>query len=369
MSLNYKINKRIYNVRIGSNLHNSLINDLKKENNDKKILFIYDININYNLIKPILKILKKQKNNKIFVLKIIGGKHNKNFNLLFKIINILSKKKFTKKSCILSVGGGVAGDVSAMAASLYMRGMLYFHIPTTSTSILDSCIGGKTAINFQNRINLLGTYYHPNYVYICKEIVNKIPKKEYLTGFAEAIKCGILGNKNILDFLNKNKNELINKKFSYFKTLCSLVLKVKIKFFINDVFEKRKRLFLNFGHNFGHALESCLEMNKNLNKFNHGEAVSVGMLFEMEYANTKKFLIDKIKKILLNYNLPLYYRLNNKSGILKIRNEIYKNIFLDKKKISKNPRYIKILNFKKHQISEFKNYNKLKNLIKKFIKS
>jgi 3-dehydroquinate synthetase len=367
MLLDYQINKRIYYIRIGSGLNKFLINDLKKEKNDKKILFIYDINIDHKLIEPILKNLKKNKTYKIFVLKIIGGKHNKNHNLLFQIINILAKKNFTKKSCILSVGGGVAGDVSAMAASLYMRGMLYFHIPTTSTSILDSCIGGKTAINFQNRINLLGTYYHPNYVYICKEIVNKIPKKEYLTGFAEAIKCGLLGNKNILFFLKKNKNQLMNKNFFYFNKLCALVLKVKIKFFINDVFEKNKRLFLNFGHSFAHALESCIEKNKNLSKFNHGEAVSVGMLFEMEYANTNKFLVNKIKKLLLDFNLPTHYSLNKKYKILKIRNEIYNNIFLDKKKISKNPRYIKILNFEKKKISEFKDYKKLKDLIKKFI--
>ena len=115
--------------------------------------------------------------NKFFTLPVAGGKQNKDLNLLLNIINILNKNNFTKNSIILSIGGGVVGDVSSFAAALYMRGTFYFHVPSTMTSILDSCIGGKTAINYDNKINLLGTYYHPFRVYISHEIL-KIFQKE-----------------------------------------------------------------------------------------------------------------------------------------------------------------------------------------------
>ena len=112
-------------------------------------------------------------------------------------------------------------------------------------------------------------------------------------------------------YINNNDMEVIDTSYLDFGIYCIEA----IKFFINDVFEKNKRLFLNFGHSFAHALESCIEKNKNLNKFNHGEAVSVGRLFEMEYADTNKFLVNKIKKLLLDFNLPTHYSLNKKYKI------------------------------------------------------
>ena len=95
----------------------------------------------------------------------------------------MSKNEFTKNSIVISMGGGVVGDVASFAAALYMRGVYYFHIPSTMTSILDSCIGGKTAINYNNKINLLGTYYHPYRVYLYHDIIKLLPKKRVLLRF------------------------------------------------------------------------------------------------------------------------------------------------------------------------------------------
>ena len=118
--------------------------------------------------------------------------------LLFKIINKLFDKKFTKKSVIISCGGGVIGDVCALASSLYLRGLIHFHIPTTMTAIIDSCIGGKTGINYKGIINSLGTYYHSKRVYISKNILNLIPTREFVAGIPEIIKCGLIHKKSIL---------------------------------------------------------------------------------------------------------------------------------------------------------------------------
>ena len=111
-----------------------------------------------------------------------GSKKNKNFKTFLKIIDKLFKKKFSKNSVLISCGGGVVGDVSGMAASLYLRGLNYFHIPTTMTALIDSCIGYKNFINFKNIINSLGTYYHPKNVYISKTIIHYLPNREYISG-------------------------------------------------------------------------------------------------------------------------------------------------------------------------------------------
>ena len=111
---------------------------------DKKILFIYDKNIHEKIIKKIIQSLKTS-GCKLFLLPLEGNKMNKNEKSLFKIIDFLVEEKFTKNSVILTCSGGVIGDMSALASGLYLRGLIYLHIPTTITSIVDSCIGGKTA--------------------------------------------------------------------------------------------------------------------------------------------------------------------------------------------------------------------------------
>ena len=112
---------------------------------------------------------------------------------------------FTKKSIIISFGGGVIGDVSALASSLYLRGLNYICIPTTMTAIVDSSIGGKTAINYKGITNSIGTYYHPRLVFILESIIKSLPEREFLAGIAEIIKCGVIGDKKILNLLKTSQ--------------------------------------------------------------------------------------------------------------------------------------------------------------------
>ena len=135
MHLKYNINKENYKISFCTkNNEDFIISDLKKLSSDNRVLFLYDKNINEKLIRRILDNLKLSGCN-IFVMRIEGNKINKNEKLLFKIIDNLIANKFTKKSVIISCGGGVVGDVSALASSLYLRGLIYFHIPTTIDEI------------------------------------------------------------------------------------------------------------------------------------------------------------------------------------------------------------------------------------------
>ena len=369
MEIKYNINKEKYKITFCSkNKKDFIISDLKKLSSDKRVLFLYDKNINKLLIQQILENLKLS-GCRIYVMKVEGDKINKNEKLLFKIIDNLIKNKFTKKSVIISCGGGVVGDVSALASSLYLRGLIYFHIPTTMTAIVDSCIGGKTGINYKGIINSLGNYYYPNNVYILENIINLIPDREYLAGIPEVIKCGLIDSIKTLNFLKKNKKQIISRNFSYVSKMCRLALKTKIKFFVKDIYEKNLRLNLNFGHTFAHAIEMTLEKHLNSLNIRHGEAVGIGILCELYYAFQKRNKIFyETKKILEDYSLPT--KLNGekiKKNKQMLQSVIYKNIFLDKKRISQYPRYIKLIKKGKTKVTEMKNFDHLNDTIFRII--
>ena len=207
MQLKYKINKNEHQIHFcKKNQFNKITEHLEKSQSDKNILFVYDDNVNKKIVKSILDELNSFGCN-LFVMECKGSKQNKNEKFLFKILDTLIKNKFTKKSIIISFGGGVVGDVTALASSLYLRGLIYFCIPTTMTAIVDSSIGGKTAINYKGVINSIGNYYHPDAVFIMEETIKEIPDREYFAGFAEIIKCGLIGKNKILEFLEKEKKK------------------------------------------------------------------------------------------------------------------------------------------------------------------
>lgn len=366
MFLKYKIGKQEHRVTFCPDKEEPTIaKDLSRLYSDKKILLIIDKKVDKDVVENLIKDLKNTSADLEFIM-VDGEKKNKNYNLLFNIINKLIKKKFTKKSVIISCGGGVIGDVSALASSLYLRGLIYFHIPTTMTAIVDSCIGGKTAINYKGIINAVGNYYHPLNVYISKNIINLIPEREYLAGVPEIIKCALINNKKIIKILINNKKSYIKRNFEFLSNLIKLTLQTKIKFFKNDIFENNRRLSLNFGHTFAHAIEMALDKSNDI--IRHGEAVGIGLLSEIYYhgGKNKNFLLTR--KILRQYNLPINIKkFFNKKYNKVIQNKIYNNIFLDKKKINQYPRYIRLLDIGKTKVSELRDFKKIIKTIKQVI--
>ncbi len=339
--IKYNINNLPRNIYFDKDILKFILYDIEKLNSDRKILLIFDKNVDSKFIKNTLAGLKI-KGSKVIVAEAEGNKIKKNEKLLFKILDIFIKNKFTKKSVLICIGGGVIGDVSGLAASLYLRGMLYFNIPTTMTSIVDSCIGGKTAINYKNIINSIGNYYHPNAIYISTQLIKKIPNREYIAGFPEILKCALISKKKgFLKFLIKNKVKILNRDEKFLKKICYETIKTKISFFINDVYEQKERLMLNFGHTFAHAIEMSTDISKK-DFYRHGEAVGLGILCELYYSNKKENKIFVIvEKFLKELNLPTKINFN-KIGKNILHSNIYKSLYLDKKRINKFPRYISL---------------------------
>lgn len=369
MNLQYKIENQVHNIYYLKNNYKQISRDIEKLKSDKKLLFLFDKNISKIQREKVSNSLRNS-GCKIYEMEFIGNKKNKSLKAVLKIIDFMISKGFTRKSIILSMGGGVLGDLSALASSLYMRGIIYFHIPTTMTSMVDSCIGGKTAVNYQNIINSIGTYFHSNKVYILDDIIKHLPHREFNSGLPEVLKCGLLRDKSIINILKK-KNIMIKKKNSeYVKQICFKSLKTKISFFKNDITEKKERLMLNFGHTFAHAIEMAIEKNnkKGIEILRHGEAVGIGMLCELYYASNLKEnkLIKTTKEILNIYKLPTDLKFININKSF-LQNNIFKYLFLDKKRVDKHPRYINLINFGKPKIDEMEDYTKINFIIRKIL--
>ena len=361
--ITYKADNEINTIRYLKVIDKNLIKDIEQLKSDKKILFIYDKQISNKFINEI-KITLKLTGNIVYFKEIEGKKNNKNLKIFLNLFNLLIEKEFTKNSIIISCGGGVVGDMCGLLSSLYLRGTIYFHIPTTMTAIVDSCIGGKTGINYKGLINSMGNYFHPKRVYILENLITEIPDREYFAGFAEILKCGLIGNKKIINYLIKDKNLYTRKSNKNLSNLILETLQTKIKFFKNDIREKNLRLSLNFGHTFAHSIEMITEKIIKKDYLRHGEAVGLGMLCEIMLSNNgkKNELYNLCQKILKKYNLPIKLNIYQKKRI-RVHQGIYKGVFLDKKNKNNNPRYISLKKINKPKIKEILDYGLLNDTI------
>ncbi len=367
MKIVYKINNINHSIKFCTDKESpDIVRELKKHYSDQNLLVVLDKKLKNNFKKYLIKDLKKS-GKKIFLITVEANKKNKNEKLLFKILDELIKHGFTKKSVIISCGGGVVGDVCALASSLYLRGLIYYHIPTTMTAIVDSCIGGKTGINYKNIINSVGNYYHPRTVFISKNVINLIPDREFFSGLPEIMKSGLINNSKILFMLKNEKYKCLSRDYNYLSKLIFLTLKTKIKFFKDDIYENSTRLNLNFGHTFAHAIEMAIKSKTN-DIIRHGEAVGIGMLCEIHYVEGKGKNFKFLEMLLKNYRLPTninsFVKTKSKKMVLK---KIYNNIFLDKKRINKFPRIIELKKIGKSKIFEMKNNKKIMETIKNVI--
>jgi 3-dehydroquinate synthase len=194
---------------------------------------------------------------------------NKTLDGSITIFRELIKRKVKSNGKVIAIGGGILQDVVGFVCSTYCRGIQYDLIPTTLLSQCDSCIGGKTSINFESVKNILGTFYPPNSILVCPEFINTLTNEDYLSGMGELIKFNIL--KNTVDNIENNIDliDMIYDGLSYKASIIQI-----------DEFDKKERKFLNFGHTFGHALESTSNYN-----IPHGTAVLFGILIANKVSN------------------------------------------------------------------------------------
>lgn len=233
------------------------------------------------------------------------GEQSKNIINVQKIWQKLLLSGSDRKTLVINLGGGVIGDIGGFAASTYMRGIDFLQIPTTLLSQVDSSVGGKVGVNFLNVKNLIGTFDQPVGVICDINLLSTLPDKEFVSGFAEIIKHGIVADKKYFDFVTSKTPRSFNKK-ELVKIVTGSV-KIKARIVEEDEKETGKRKSINFGHTIGHAVEA-LSRNTNY-PLCHGEAISIGLVLESKISEIlgliSKHDFNQIKEALRNADLPV----------------------------------------------------------------
>ena len=309
-NITIKLTNNNYPIVLGNNILNKFYKFyLRHCAHSKKILFVSNSQIPNKYLKTIRASLPKKI--KHFSLMIPAGEKNKNLPQVNKILDFLTKNNFDRNDTIVALGGGVVGDIVGFAASIFKRGIGFVQVPTTLLAQVDSSVGGKTGVNNNYGKNLIGTFYHPQFVLIDIAVLHSLPKREMISGFAEILKYSLIMNKKFFFWLCKYGHEIIDRlKPETILKAIEISCKSKALVVGKDEKEKGLRAMLNFGHTVGHALESHLKYSS---KLNHGEAVIIGMMAASKVSVTQGFL----KEAELHKIIHLYSKLNLKHSLKK----------------------------------------------------
>src|SRR5436309_2205228 len=207
-------------------------------------------------------------------LEMADGERFKRLATLEKLAESLVKLGADRSATLIALGGGVVCDVMGFLASVYMRGLDVIQIPTTVLAQVDAAIGGKTGVNLQSGKNLLGTFHQPRAVLIDPVVLPTLPEREFRAGLYESIKCGVIGNPALFDFLVDTDPKKLRRKPAKLEWVMADSVKLKAEVVSSDERESGLRRILNFGHTIGHALEAETAYRQ----FLHGEAVAWGMI-------------------------------------------------------------------------------------------
>ena len=232
------------------------------------------------------------------IIEIQSGEENKNLSACSLIWEELSKHNFDRNSLLINLGGGVIGDMGGFAVSTYKRGIDFIQIPTTLLSMADASIGGKLGIDFNGLKNQIGLFKNPKSVLIYPKFLETLAENQLNSGFAEIVKHALIADANLWNKLKETSFSDID-----WEDIIAKSVQLKNKIILDDPFEKNARRRLNFGHTFGHAIESYyLERGTPIL---HGEAVFLGVILELELSNITRQEKSEIKNFILsNFALP-----------------------------------------------------------------
>lgn len=225
------------------------------------------------------------------------GEESKHIGTLSEILEYFAQYHFTRKDIFLSIGGGVVGDITGLAASLYMRGIQFIQVPTTLLSMVDASVGGKTAVDLKAGKNLVGAFWQPSMVLADTNVVANLPKDIFAEGMAEVIKSDLIANAGILGWV------LQGSLHEHLAEAIESCIRMKQGIVEQDEYEtKGLRKVLNMGHTVAHAIEKLSSY-----KVSHGVAVATGLVWEARIAHylglCNASLVEEIKRAVDCYDL------------------------------------------------------------------
>lgn len=284
-----------YDVIIGNGVAEMLGEEIEKLFPSSKVMVVTDSKVATLHLEKVLKVLEKQGIScESFVFP--EGEKSKSPQVLFQLLEHLAQKHFTKSDVLVALGGGVTGDLTGLAAALFLRGVHIVQMPTTLLSAVDSSVGGKTAVNLEAGKNLAGVFNQPELVLCDIEMLSTLSPEIFADGMAEVIKYGVLADKNLFE---KVKDGKVKENLEEIISRC---VEIKRDIVVEDEFDSAKRQLLNFGHTLAHAIEA--ESNFLIS---HGTAVAMGMVLacRISFENnlTQVDLTEEVTSACRNNNL------------------------------------------------------------------
>lgn len=324
--LRVELGERSYEILIDQGSLSFIGERLLRFSIGKKIAVVSNPKVAEIYSDKVLNSLKKEGFDSHLIL-IPDGEPYKDYFWAYHILTKLLEFGFDRKSCLIALGGGVIGDITGFVSSLFMRGIPYVQIPTTLLSQVDSSVGGKTAVNHPLGKNMIGTFWQPILVWIDVETLSTLPEREFLSGIAEVIKYGIIWDSDFFNLLENNRDKILKRDRDLLIRIIKRSCEIKSEVVSRDEREASLRAILNYGHSIGHAIEALTGYSAYL----HGEAISIGMVYEAKLSNLLGFLskddFEKIKNILKEFGLPVEMpSLINSSDVIKA-------VTLDKKNV------------------------------------
>ena len=299
--INVLLNDNSYQILIGSGILSKLKELLKKYKLNKNILFIIDEKVMEYYGKRIIDEFYSYKG-KINCYVVKQGEKSKSYIELNKIYSFLLKNNYGRDSLIIAVGGGVTGDLAGYTAATYMRGIQLIHLPTTLLAMVDSSIGGKTGINFEDKKNMIGAFYQPKLVLIDTDFIETLPEREITSGLGEVIKYTYMADNKFFLYVLENLEKAYKNDTKVLQNLIYNSAAIKAAVVSQDEKESGLRKVLNLGHTFAHSFETNLKF-----KIKHGEAVIAGVIAALFLSQKTGFISEQDLKYFLS--LPLKVKL------------------------------------------------------------
>ena len=270
---------------------------------DRKICIVTDSNVGPLYEESVRQVLSEVSSD-ISVFTFEAGEKNKNLNTVSALYQVLIKNGLDRKSLLVALGGGVVGDLTGFGAATYLRGIDFIQVPTTLLAQVDSSVGGKTGVDFQQYKNMVGAFHQPRLVYMNLSTLSSLPAEQFACGMGEIIKHGLIQDSDYLEKLSTYQREIREKNYAALLWMVAGSCKVKRHVVEEDPTEQGIRAWLNFGHTIGHSVEKLKDFT-----LCHGECVAIGCA-AAAWMSWKRGLISEKEKeaaeqLLLDYQLPV----------------------------------------------------------------
>ncbi len=298
------LSERSYDIVVESGLLVNTGKEIASVCRGRAALVITDTNVGEIYAKDVLDSLSRA-GMQVFLTTIPGGEQCKTLETTASLYNRLLDIRMDRSGILITLGGGVVGDIGGFVAATYLRGIDFVQVPTSLLAQVDASIGGKVGVDLPRGKNLVGSFYQPKRVLIDPDVLATLPRRELCCGLAELIKHGIIAGQELFDFIRKQTDLLLKLDRDVLEEAITRSCEIKASVVARDERESGLRAILNYGHTVGHGIEAATGFAR----YSHGEAVAIGMVTAAIISEVKGIatpgIADEIASTLVSVELPV----------------------------------------------------------------